>query len=368
MKHRITNTAWVGTALLLAWGAAADPGTAATHESVRVTAPPKELRAVGNQLQTPDGQSVWLQGVNVASLEWRAEGEHLLESIAVAIDEWNANVIRLPVNDAFWYGRNEKQANDPQAYRALVDQAIAEATKRGAYTILDLHRFKAPNADHVEFWKDAATRYKNNAAVLFGLFNEPHGISWDVWRDGGLVEKDRPANQGVIAENEEQIETFHSPGMQAMVDAVRETGARNIVVIGGLDWGYDLSGIVNGYALDDRGGNGIVYDSHVYPWKSDWAGKTLVAAEKYPVLIGEVGAELEPMSFVPPERHEDPYEWSPDMLGLIQKHKLHWTAWCFHPQASPCILADWEYTPTPYWGAFVRAALHGAQFGIARMR
>ncbi len=107
------------------------------------------------------------------------------------------------------------------------------------------------------------------------------------------------------------------------------------MIAGGLDWGYDLSGILDGHALDDRGGNGIVYSSHVYPWKKDWQEKFLALAEKYPLFIGELGAEPKPMPFERPENHEDPFAWSPDMLGLIQKHRLHWTGWCFHPLATP---------------------------------
>jgi len=47
---------------------------------------------------------------------------------------------------------------------------------------------------------------------------------------------------------------------------------------------------MNGFALDDHGGNGIVYVSHIYPWKTDWQGKVLVAVDKYPIIVTEVGA------------------------------------------------------------------------------
>ena len=57
-----------------------------------------EIKVSGNKLVTANGTAVWLQGVNVPSLEWSAKGENILESIKVAIDEWKANVIRLPMN------------------------------------------------------------------------------------------------------------------------------------------------------------------------------------------------------------------------------------------------------------------------------
>jgi len=36
---------------------------------------------------------------------------------------------------------------------------------------------------------------------------------------------------------------------------------------------------------------------------------------------------------------------------------LHYTAWCFHTGSSPRILADWDFTPTVYWGAYVKREL-----------
>ena len=116
------------------------------------------------------------------------------------------------------------------------------------------------------------------------------------------------------------------------------------------------------FRLDDRGGNGVMYASHIYPWKSDWAGKVLCMADQAPLFIGEVGCELIPLPFEKPEHVKDPYVWGPDMIGFIQKHRLHWTAWSFHPSAGPVVITDWNYTPSPFWGAFVRAALRGARF------
>lgn len=54
--------------------------------------------------------------------------------------------------------------------------------------------------------------------------------------------------------------------------AIRGTGAKNIVIAGGLDRGYDLSGVLKGFALKNQTGNGIMYSSHFYPWKDDWQG------------------------------------------------------------------------------------------------
>jgi hypothetical protein len=329
---------------------------------------PPELHVVGNQLQTASGQAVWLQGVAIPSLEWSGGGEHVLESIGVAIKDWKVNCIRLPVKENFWSGKGPYQNDGGMKYRQLVDDAINLCAGNGCYLVLDLHDFRAANEKHVAFWKEVAARYKNNPAVIYELLNEPHDIPWEVWRNGGVVTEKKKGAKGTLAENKEKLTHFTAVGMQTLVDVVRQTGAKNLIVAGGLDWGYDLSGILTGSALDDRAGNGIVYSSHVYPWKSDWQTKFLDVAEKYPLFLGEVGADTQRMDFIPPERQEDPATWVPDMLGVIQKHRLNWTAWNFHPKSTPRVILDWSYTPTPFWGEYVKRALAGEHFETKKLR
>ncbi len=341
-------------------------------EEPRREAWPSELRVVGNRLHDAQGREVWLQGVNVPSLEWLSKGENVLRSTLVAIEDWRANVIRLPLKDTYWFGQAEDQSDGGKAYRELVDNVIILAANRGAYVIIDLHQYRAPRMEHLDFWTDAATRYKNHPAVLFDLLNEPHSISWDVWRNGGFVQERRAgADEDNFLTVEERVaarQGFISPGMQKMLDTVRATGARNVVVVGALDYAYDLSGILKGYALEDKGGHGIMYASHIYPWKSDWQGKMLDIAAHHPILIGEIGADNRPQPWEKPENFVQPETWLPDMLGLIQKHRLNWTGWSFHPKAGPRMLEDWRYTPTPYWGDYAKRALAGEQFELKRMR
>lgn len=328
---------------------------------------PKPLHVVGNQLQTPDGKAVWLQGLALPSMEWSAGGENIIKSIQTGLADWKANCIRLCIREHFWIGKGPYQNDGGMRYRQLVEDAVNACAARGAYIVLDLHVYRAPKDVHAAFWADAATKFKNHPAVLFELINEPHDISWEVWRNGGPV-TDKPKGGDAVAENSESLVSFQSIGMQKLVEVIRATGAKNLIIAGGLDWGYDLSGILEGFALHDPDGNGIMYSSHVYPWKSDWQGKFLALAAKYPLFIGEVGADTQRMDFLPPERQEDPATWVPDMLGVIQKHRLHWTAWCFHPKSTPRVLLDWNYTPTPFWGAFVKQALAGETFETKRLR
>ncbi len=360
------------------------PIIAAEKARIKVPVPPREapapekwappLRVVGNKIRNErTGGDVWLQGVNVVSLEFLVAGENVLRAAQVAVEDWKSNIIRLPVRDDFWLGRHRSQKDGGAAYRQLVDDVVTLITNRGAYVLLDLHRYRAPKMEHVDFWKDAAAHYKNHPAILFDLLNEPHGISWEVWRNGGFVsEKKTQADEDSFLGEEERnknAEGFDSPGMQGLVDAVRSTGADNVIVAGGLDWAYDLRGIVNGFALDEReGGRGIVYSTHIYNWKHDWAGNFLLIADRHPILVGEVGADVKKMDFMPADIQENPYTWAPDLIGMVQKYRLHWTAFSFHPQATPVMLQDWTFKPTPFWGIPVKRALAGEQFELKRMR
>lgn len=340
------------------------------HEEPNQANWPKMLKVVGNRVQDTDGNDVWLQGVNAGGLETLPQDKQQIKSTVVAIDEWKANCVRVPIKDEFWYGQSPYQKDGGKEYRETIDRIVNLAANRGAYVVLDLHRYRAPKQEYADFWKDCATVYKNHPAVLFDLLNEPHGITWEVWRNGGFVGTKSGTDESAFLNEEDKKKNqgFESIGMQALVDAVRSTGAKNIVIAGGLAWCNDLTGIAEGYALDDPTGNGIMYSWHTYHWHTDWEKRVLPAAAKYPIFLGEVGADIKKMDFIPAEAQEDPYTWVPDMLGFIQKHHIHWTGWCFHPKASPIMISDWKYTPTPFWGQFAKDALGGKKFELKRTR
>jgi endoglucanase len=149
---------------------------------------------------------------------------------------------------------------------------------------------------------------------------------------------------------------------------VRAAGAKNIIVAGGISYALDLRGILEGHALKDPGGNGIVYATHFYNWHGNWASNFLAVAERYPVLVGEFGADIKKMSFVPKNKQEDPMTWVPDALAMMQKYKLNWTAFSLHPKATPVLIRNWDYEPTPFYGVFVKDALAGKTFELQRMR
>jgi len=365
----------------------------------------RELKTVGNKIVFADDESseVRLVGVNPYAYNLIEEEELMDRSFAEAFDNWHCNVLRFPVTDNLW---------GEQAYKDLLVKYAAEAAKRGKYIIIDLHNFGYIKESDVEFWKEAAVMFKNNPAVLFGLLNEPNSITWKEWRDGGTATDDEGNTEKIY-------------GHQELIEIIRDLGAKNIVVAGGLDWAYDLRGIAGEaegddtvYALVDQGsggdtskeGNGIIYDTHIYPWKGmkewraegekedalsravrDWKELTSSARRQFPVLSGENGWDMVTieviLSLTPGFEDKEVVDrvlaeqfqpgqsmyhdlWVRELFKYFNDTHdydtpMNYTAWCFAPNSGPILIedeADWgkpeyAYPPTEYWGAYVKTEL-----------
>jgi len=306
---------------------------------------------------------VLLRGVNAASMEWTSDGQgHILQTVSTAIHDWHVNVIRLPLSQDRWFGKGPEQDNSYASYRALIHQIVDLCATNQCYIILDLHwsdcdewgknigQHSMPDANSVAFWKDFAPVYANNPAVLFDLYNEPHDVSWDVWLNGGMI-TDTPNTRAEM----KSPRTFQAVGMQTMLDTVRATGANNVVVAGGLEWAYDFSGILEGRQLSDPHGNGVVYANHCYDNKHEsvdtWIAKMEQASAKLPVIVTEFGGYSGPSRVVPTDN------WLLHVMRALDEHHWSWTAWDLHTSARPSLISDWDYTPTPRFGVYVKQAL-----------
>ena len=219
----------------------------------------------GNTVCTANGQPHLFHGVDRPSLEWTNTGEHLSADDFALMASWKANVVRIALNQDFWLSGRSTTST----YAPLVDQSIGWAEDAGIDVILDPHWSDAgelggcaPNLgcqqvmaddNSIPFWTEVATRYKDDGRVLFELYNEPHDVAW------GDLEVGRRHGDG-----------WNAAGMQQLHDAVRAAGAENVVVIGGLYWAYDLSGVPH----NRISGHNIMYATHPYGGSSDRAPST----------------------------------------------------------------------------------------------
>jgi endoglucanase len=310
-------------------------------------ATPLSIRVVGNHLADGDGHVVQLHGANVSGLEFVAiQGWSAADPWGGQIPDlhamkaWNLNAVRFPLNEASWLGlttydwpapgkaATRRKADPGGNYRQTVINSVNLAVAAGMYVILDLHLNspdalvpgvpgKVPtsptvqnvmaDADHSEaFWSSVAATFKSNPAVIFDLFNEPHmdkfsGLTfsfgsdakWRALRDGGEA-TEFATNGATVQQN------FRTAGMQSLLNAVRATGATNVVMIAGISWAQDTSEWVTYAPVDPR--HQLAASWHAYPQGSSgpaasipglgtdnysWAQAILAAG--YPVIIGETG-------------------------------------------------------------------------------
>ncbi len=304
----------------------------------------------GNTVCTANGRAHIFHGIDRPSMEWSHVGVNITRGDFALMTDWNANVVRIALNQDFWLPGSA--LSDPN-YPALVDDAVSWAEMAGMDVFLDLHwsdrgvlgscapssgcQQLMPDANSLTFWSQVAARYQNDGRVAFELYNEPHDVTWDVWRNGG------PTFQG-----------WQAIGMQQLYDTVRATGAQNLVVIGGLDWAYDLSGVpanrINGY--------NIVYATHPYTSTdrtlrppSDWdrAFGALTATD--PVVATEFGV-LNDTSCTT--------DYDSLLIQYANDHFAGWTAWAWYPGGCtfPAVVTDWAGTPSAT-GSVVKTALLG---------
>ncbi|WP_021599732.1 cellulase family glycosylhydrolase [Actinomadura welshii] len=164
--------------------------------------PAPELRVSGNRFVDSGGNTVRLLGVNRSGGEFACvqgsgiwDGPMDAPSVA-AIKSWNVNAVRVPLNSDCWLGLdNVDPAYRGTAYRNAVKNYVALLEENGITPILELHwshgtwtgydshcetadadcQKPMPDAEHApEFWRQVATAYKTDTAVVFDLFNEPY--------------------------------------------------------------------------------------------------------------------------------------------------------------------------------------------------
>ena len=351
------------------------------------------IRVDGNKLVDGAGRPVVLRGVNVSGTEfacmqggdqhsrgWSITGDQPLTDVATyaGVAAWGANVVRVPLNELCWLGLNgvnPKFGGD--AYRQVIHAQVNAIHAAGLYAVLDLH-WSAPgnyaavaqqpmaDADHsVDFWKSVAGEFRDDPAVLFDLFNEPYMYwtapgspdQWTCWLHGCELTQFVSAGQtGPDGHKTDYTTglTWRSAGMQDLVDAVRETGAKQALIVKGLDWGNDLSGWKAHQPKDPL--QQLVAGWHSYPGqpcgvRSCWEDVIRPLSSSVPVVATETGDHVAaPVSFLP------------DFLKWADGHGVGYLAWTWNVWDHPdnVLVTDWHgQRPTPGEGTFFRDHLLG---------
>jgi endoglucanase len=199
-----------------------DGGVPATDQGVTDDSQ-GDVSAIDLDAETP-GTLPFLAGVNLACAEFGGAlpgtfGQDYTYPTEEEVDYFTGkgmNVFRLP----FKWERLQHQEMDSfdQAELSRLDAFVSYATSKGAYVLLDPHNYARYHgtvigdgvsvAAFADFWGKLADHFKSSPLVIFGLMNEPHGMSTELWRDDA----------------------------NAAIQAIRDTGAQNLILVPGNSW------------------------------------------------------------------------------------------------------------------------------------
>jgi endoglucanase len=344
------------------------PGSSSVPPTLNSANVAPQLHVSGNQLVSKSGQRVVLHGVNRSGTEFRCvqkggifDGPSTVASIRV-MKSYGINAVRVPLNEACWNGESYVKPRWAGAhYRAAVAAYVNRLNANGMVAIVDLHwtdgsytgtasacssaeaTCQKPMPDAagaIPLWRSVAQTFKGNDAVIFDLFNEPYPeqashtfgtAAWRCWLHGGNC-------AGI---------SYQVAGMQDLVNAVRSTGANNVLMLGGLEWSNDLSHWLQYEPVDPD--HNLAASWHSYNFNacsSDSCWKHVIAhvMAKVPVIAGEIGENDCGGSYV-----DRLTSWMDSMSGSY----LAWT-WNsdFNCWSGPGLITKYNGLPTNFGAAY----------------
>ncbi|MGE5464853.1 MAG: glycoside hydrolase family 5 protein, partial [Syntrophothermus sp.] len=291
---------------------------------------PGRLEAHGSQLVDANGEVVLLKGLMPPDpARLRSDGDFGQKLIAEMAGT-GANVIRIPVHPENW-------VRDPDYLWRYLDPIVAWAGEADLYVIVDWHYIgnvasgAGPQMPDLEekpmdltlaFWRSTARYFRETPNVIFEIFNEPQSIAAAEWHSSAT----------------------------AIVRAIREQGADQLVIVGGLEYGKDLSWVLEHPIEDDN----IAYASHVYPAHSHsswphWFGEV---SGRYPVVITEWGFMDDNGDAAQSYLVGDPATYGDPFLSYLRDHQIGWVACWYDDQWLPAMFTDGRQGYTRY-GEFV---------------
>jgi endoglucanase len=350
------------------------PTTTTTTTTTTTPTPPTAapaLRVSGNKLVTADGTPYRLLGVNRSSGEFACvQGKGMWDSGPVdqasvdAMKAWNIRSVRIPLNEDCWLGLSGTPSGP--AYQQAVKDYATLLVANGINPILDLHwthglytgnisacsdvnatcQKPMPSRQYTpRFWTEVATAFKGVNAVVFDLFNEPYPDASNNWSDAAAAWRclrDGGACTGI---------DYPVAGMQELLDAVRATGAANVVMTAGLTWTNDLSQWL-AYKPSDPTGN-LMASWHSYNFNacvtvSCWDSQIGAVAAQVPVHAGEIGQDT------------CAHDYVDQVMGWLDRNRLGYTAWTWNPwgcSGGNVLIEDYSGTPTKTYGEGFKAHL-----------
>ncbi len=328
-----------------------------------------QVHVSGNRLVDQNGSQVVLRGVDRSGAEVECarnsgifDGPNDQASIS-AIKSWGSviNAVRVPLNEACWNA--ESYINPAYAgatYINAIKTYVNLLNSNGLVAILDLHwtdgTYTGPGngcssaqavcqkpmpdaAQAIPFWTSVAGTFKGNNAVVFDLFNEPYNSQtdgntanvWNCWKTGS------PCN-GI---------GYPVAGMQQMVNAVRSTGATNVLMLGGEVWANDITNWLQYKPTDPA--NNLAVSWHSYNFnacsnQSCWNSQIAPVIAQVPLIAGEIGEADCGTGYINA------------LTTWLDSQHTNYVAWAWNADfacaAGPSLITDYTGTPTTYGAAY----------------
>ena len=315
------------------------------------------LHAEGSFLLNARGEPVQLRGVTRSGTEygcvqgWGIHDGPVDAASFATIASWGANAVRVPLNESCWLalpGVDPALSGEP--YQQAIEDEVAQITSQGLLAILELHwsspddapalgQEPMPDRAHTPlFWSEVASRFAGEDRIAFEPFNEPYpdedrasDAAWACWQSGGTC-------AGV---------PFEAAGMQELVDAIRGAGARQLILLGGVQYANDLSQWVARAPSDPS--HNLAAAWHVYRFNacadpSCYAWRVRPLLGSVPVVATEVGEDDEQGAFI-----DGTMGW----LDGVGQGYLGWV-WNVWPDSPYALVQDWGGTPRGIYGATLR--------------
>jgi hypothetical protein len=359
-----------GSATFTASAAGYPPATVtATETASGGGGPAPQLHVSGNKLLDASGNQVILRGINRSGSEYACvQGNGIFDgevdqAAITAMKSWKVNAVRVPLNEACWNGESYVTAADADTnYQNAIKSFVSLLNSNGLNVILDLHwtdgaytgssagcssaqatcQKPMPDAAQaIPFWTSVATVFKGNDAVVFDLFNEPYASradnnnsaeGWQCWATGSPC-------TGI---------SYPVAGMQQMINAVRGTGADNVIMLGGEEYSNDLTSWLQ-YEPTDPDHN-LAASWHSYNFnscssQSCWTSQIAPVIAQVPVVAGEIGENDCAGGYINP------------LTTWLDSQHTSYLAWAwnadFNCSSGPGLISDYvPGTPTAYGAAY----------------
>jgi hypothetical protein len=272
------------------------------------------VSVAGNQL-VDGGKPIRLIGVNRSGSEYACAGPvggggfgygvfqgPVNNRTIKAMLGWRINAVALPLNEACWLGGYAPISPrfSGVAYRAAILDYVSRLNARGIIVVLRLSgaapgagaygmstgatdEIPMADADHaLDFWRSVASTFKDNHQVIFHAFDEPNAIDWPCALNG-CAANDAP-------QGKPRFGAYTAVGHQAIVDAIRSTGATQPIDVSGIDFAGQLDQWQQFMPTDPLGQLVVGFNSFDYSGNFASSKPYLAQlASLHPVLIGGFG-------------------------------------------------------------------------------